>query len=89
MYFQPELTCFRVCITEKISTILSGTVSDLIALAIYALLNGGTFSEANRLMITGVAATTAGALVSYAILQTAMLVGTASTGTAYLRYAAI
>lgn len=73
-------------IPQKFSALFSGSVSVLIASAIfsygYALLHGGNLSEGNRLMITGMAATTAGALAGYAILQTAMLVGTASTGTA-------
>ena len=34
------------------------------------------------MMVTGIAATVTGTIASYAILQTAMLVGTASTGTA-------
>lgn len=73
-------------IPQSFSALLSGTISGLIASAIfsygYALLNNGNLAEGNRLMITGLAATTAGALAGYAIIQTAMLVGTASTGTA-------
>jgi hypothetical protein len=70
----------------KLSGLLGGTTGGLIASAIIAygpaLLNGEDLSAANRMMVTGVATTATGALASYAIMQTAMLVGTASTGTA-------
>ena len=73
-------------IPQKLHSIISGTVGGVLASAIfaygYAWLNGGSLRDANRMMITGVGSTAAGALASYAILQTAMLVGTASTGTA-------
>ena len=73
-------------IPQKFSRLVGGSVSGLIATAIfsygYALWNGRSFRDANRMMITGVAATVTGTIASYAILQTAMLVGTASTGTA-------
>ncbi len=73
-------------IPPKFSRVIGGSVSGLIASAIfsygYAFLSGGSFRDANRMMVTGVTASIAGTIASYAILQTVMLVGTASTGTA-------
>ena len=73
-------------ISQKFSRLVGGSISGLIATAIfsygYALWNNGSFRDANRMMVTGIAATVTGTIASYAILQTAMLVGTASTGTA-------
>jgi hypothetical protein len=69
-----------------LSSLLGSAIGGLAASAIFAygsaLLNGGDLSAGNRMMVTGAATTAVGALAGYAIMQTAMLVGTASTGTA-------
>ena len=52
----------------------------------YALLNGGRIEDGNRMFLTGIASSVVASIAGYAagcaILQTAVLVGTASTGTA-------
>jgi hypothetical protein len=72
--------------TGALSRLLGGTVGGLVAIAIYsygyALLNGGDWSTGNRLMLTGATTAAVSVAAGYVILQTAMLVGTASTGTA-------
>jgi hypothetical protein len=70
----------------RLSSLLGGATGGLVASAIIAyvpaLLNGEDLSAANRMMVTGTASTAAGVLAGYAIIQAAMYVGTASTGTA-------
>lgn len=73
-------------IPQKLSGVFSNTISGLVALAIFSYVNawltGGSLRDANRTMITATTAIGAGALASYAILQTAIIFGTSSTGTA-------
>lgn len=74
----------------KSSRLLGGLGGGIIATLIfsygYALLNGGRIEDGNRIFLTGIASSVvssiAGYAAGYAILQTAVLVGTASTGTA-------
>lgn len=74
----------------KNSRLLGGLGGGIIATLIfsygYALLNGGRIEDGNRMFLTGIASSVvssiAGYAAGYAIFQTAVLVGTASTGTA-------
>ena len=74
----------------KSSRLLGGLGGGIIATLIfsygYALLNGGRIEDGNRMFLTGIASGVVSSIAGYAagcaILQTAVLVGTASTGTA-------
>lgn len=74
----------------KSSRLLGGLGGGIIATLIfsygYALLNGGRIEDGNRMFLTGIASSVVASIAGYAagcaILQTAVLVGTASTGTA-------